>query len=394
VSNYKQPQDKTAAYLSRDGKWLKMDKESVRRVCGRPRLRNTAKLAFFGLQPYFHDGDGLLLHPLEHVAQEIGTTKKKLSEDIDILLEIGLLRRTKSGLLYDPVSYKLITKKEEPADAEFCKISQDSAKFGENLHSSPGQIAALDQIRPSFSDASNAASEKRRDLNHTEEETGTGDGSRALPSRFPFLSVEEVESVRVANINLDWPDVCAKFIAANEKTIVKLVNRKWFETFVVGYIKRLNTANPAATSKPKATKQAAAEPEPEESAELPKLEFKNCDLSLQLEGVSEKDRKEYGWFIADKKIADWGLKSPFVRSCRSMPSGDFEECRKYLLKLTAGNKVPDWDVKDALLRFSGDHSRPFYVLFAETNWDDDGFDPIGWSGIKTAEEAAEKEKAA
>lgn len=330
--NIKKLQDKTAAYLARDGKWFKMDKESVRRVIGRPRLKNSAKLTFFALQPYFHDGQGFLFEPLENVASGMDeTTAADLEADISKLEKVGILRRTNGGLLYDPVSFKLITGLNEPADAKFRKISQDSAEFGENLHSPLGQNAALDKIRGSSSAASNAAAEERTDLfNYQNEEEGKkDDGSRRLPSFFPFLKMNDVKEVQAEHPELDWADLISLFIAKNEKTKPQLVNRKWFETFVVGYINRKRNGGGAATAGP------VIDPEAEKIrlARLPKLE---------LRPVKEK----YVWFIGEKPVSKMGIKDDdFDSLCRNMTPKTTAQANAYLRKLVPNE---EWNTMHAL----------------------------------------------
>ena len=394
MSNYKEPQDKTAAYLSRDGKWFKMDKESVRKVCGRPRLRNTAKIAFFALQPYFHDGNGLLIEPLEHVALDLGTTKDKLSEDIDILVGAGILRRTQAGLLYDPVSYKLITKNEEPPDAKFCRISQDSAKFGENLHSSPGQNASVEYSREVSGDPHptkrTVTTEQKNRENYRTDAT--------LSEAFPGLTEKDLEAVKEQFADLVFADVYAKFVTRANRDGKKRVTLNYLRGFFDLERKFLaKKSGSAATASPGPAKneQVKAKPEPEESkeptGELPKLEYRDCPRQMKSEigNYGSEIRKPFGWYIDGKKIADWGFVNPFADQCRNMPSGNAEECRQYLLSLTP--KVKDWDTRAALSEFSGDDRRS---LFTETNWDADSLEPTEWSGFETAEEEMKMEEAA
>ena len=350
MSNYKEPQDKTAAYLSRDGKWFKMDKESVRKVCGRPRLRNTAKIAFFALQPYFHDGNGLLIEPLEHVALDLGTTKDKLSEDIDILVGAGILRRTQAGLLYDPVSYKLITKNEEPPDAKFCRISQDSAKFGENLHSPLGQNAPLDKTRASSLDASNAASKERSDSisYQSEADRKKEEGSLVLPSLFPGLKLKDLEGLRQENLDLDWSDVCSLFIEKNQKTDARRVNRKWFETFVVGYRKRKG----AATASPGPASKEDTEAQEVRLAKLPKLDVERRPI--------KGGDYEIVWTIGGKEIAFKNFKideCDFFKLVRNMSPRPKEQAHKYLCSLVGceWNTQHAFDYHDELIAVNNDN---------------------------------------
>jgi Protein of unknown function (DUF2786) len=352
VSNYKEPQDKKAAYLSRDGKWFKMDKESVRKVCGRPRLRNTAKIAFFGLQPHFHDGDGLFLTPLAHVAQELGTTTDKLSEDIDILVEVGIFRRTQTGLLYDPVSYKLITKNEEPPDAKFCRISPDSAKFGENLHSPLGQNAPLDKIRASSLDASNAASKERSDsISYQNEADGKkGEGSLRLPSLFSRLKMKEIEEVRQANLDLDWSDVCSEFVRVNQEkqTPASKVDRKWFERFVVFYRKRKG----AATASPGPASKEDTEAQEVRLAKLPKLDMERRPI--------KGGDYEIVWTIGGKEIAFKNFKideCDFFKLVKNMSPRPKEQAHKYLCSLVGceWNTQHAFDYHDELIAVNDDN---------------------------------------
>jgi hypothetical protein len=183
-----------------------------------------------------------------------------------------------------------------------------------------------------------------------------------------------IEEVRVANPGLDWSDVCSLFIEKNQKTHPSRINRKWFETFVVGYAKRkgVATASPGPASE---------EDEAIRLARLPKLERVKKDL--------KNDDYHIVWMIGGKPIdiKSWGIsEEDFIRFCENMPDKTEAEACRYLRKLTGGK---DWNISEALIDFEyeiSDSREPYEIgsLF----WKLGG----KWRGVyyETAEEKAER----
>jgi hypothetical protein len=279
-----------------------------------------------------------------------------------------------------PEERKHITGEEHPDESESNRIEQDRAGSGRILHSSPGQTSAVEESRE-FSGDPNPTKRTSTTQNKNQE-----NGAAVAP--FPGLTDKNLEVISSEFPNLDFSTVYGKFVdhhtCKGTKAATLVMLRGWFKREL-----------PAKQSAAEASLGPAANPEPEppETSELPKLEFRDCPLDLQLDGTTDSMRKEYGWFIGDKKIAAWGSKSEFVRDCRKMPSGNYDECREYLLRIATECKFKgEWDVRDALIQFSGDSSRSPWILFTETDWNDD-LEPIGWTGIKTSEDDAKAEAA-
>jgi hypothetical protein len=347
VSNYKEPQKQSPTYLQRQSQaWCKVHKERVRSIIKQERLCLDAKLIYTGLLTYFHDGGGVLIESKERVAKSLGFTKERLDYCLEKLDQGGWLEISESGMIFEPVVYKYITGNEHPDDAESSRISQDLAKSGRILHSSPGETSPLDKNRASSLDASNAASKERSDsLSYQNEEyREKGEGSRRVASLFPGLKLKDIEEVRQANLDLDWSSVCSEFVRVNQekKTPASKVDRKWFERFVVYYRKWKG----AATASPgPARKEEDPDAEAVRLAKLPRLE-----RDYDREEKENKDLPEYMhkafWTLGGKPIEKFGdgmSQAEFIRFIRNMSPRSPEKAHKFLCGL-AGK---EWNTQDA-----------------------------------------------
>lgn len=385
--NRKSPQDQSPTYLQRQSQaWCKVHKERVRSMIKQKRLCLDAKLIYMGLLTYLHDGGGVLIESRERVAKSLGFETERLDYCIGKLEEEGWLEFSEAGAIFEPTVYKYITGNEHPDDAESSRISQDLAKSGRILHSSPGETSAVEYSRELVGTPTPLT-------NCTTEQNNRKEGDSLTLAPFPGLTEKDLEAVKERFADLVFADVYAKFVTRANRDGKKSVTLNYLRGFFDlerKFLTKKSGSAATASPVPAKNKQVKAKPEPEESkettGELPKLEFRNCaeHMRNELGDYGKEIRKPFGWFIGDKKVADWGLVNPFVDQCRNMPAGNAEECRQYLLSLTP--KVKDWDTRDALDRFD--------VLFTEANWDEDGFKPIEWSGTETAEKEAKKEEAA
>jgi hypothetical protein len=347
-----------------------------------------------GLLTYFHDGGGVLIESRERVAKSLGFARDRIDYCIKQLDEGGWLEVSESGMIFEPVVYKYITGNEHPDGSESSRISQDLAKSGRILHFSPGETSPVEESRE-FSGDPNPT---KRTVTITEQNKNQEKDREfaTLSLSFPGLTDQNFGVIKNEFPNLDFATVYEKFVdhhtskGTNAATLAML--RGWF--------KREKPASPGQAvehelENPKANKPDASKSK--KSSDLERLRYVDCPADLRCEVVAEVT-KPYGWFIGKKKMGSW-CDSDFKAYCRNMPKGDYDECRDYLLAFTGG-AINEWDIKDALQSFSGetDGSKSKFkfldVLFTETNWDENGFEPIEWSGTETAEKEAENEKAA
>jgi hypothetical protein len=352
MSNYKKPQDWSPTYLQRQSQaWCKVHKERVRGIIKQKKLKNDAKLIYMGFLTYLHDGGGILIEPKDRVAKALGFERSDLDYCVNILVKEGWLEIAESGAIFEPVVYKYITGNEHPDDANLDQIRPNSEKYGRILPNPPGETSALDKIRASSLDASNAASKERSDSDHyqKEEDRKNREGSLKVASRFSALKIEVIEEVAAANPELDWADVCAKFIEANEKTHLRMINRKWFETFVAGYIKR--QGGTVASSGPSSDPEAEAI----RIARLPKLESREIKCKeprtrINPNGLSFEEVVEVYkdvWSIGERDIThkNFGIEqSDFLRLVRNMSERPKLDAHKYLCGLVG----KEWNTQTAL----------------------------------------------
>lgn len=354
--NIKSPRDQSPTYLQRQSQaWCKVHKERVRSIIKQKKLCMDAKLIYMGLLTYFHDGNGVLIEPRDRVARSLGFARERLDYCIDKLVKDGgWLELTETGMVFEPVVFKYITGKEHPDDAESGRIQSDLSKYGRISPNSPAQTSAIDKNRVSFSTGeSHEPVEKRNDLYpyQDEEEGEKDDGSRRLPSLFPFLKMNEVEGVKAEHPELDWEDLIAKFIAANKTTKpVSRVNLQWFENFVAMYIDRMRngggsagpTTNGAATGKI-----------------LPQL---RCDWSTDSPDKEEPDDQ---WRIGTRKVS-----AATINKIRKMPIKPRAEAERWMLGLIGS----EFDVKHVIDHYCGDAICEYWEVLVR--WEDDN-DPTG-----------------